>query len=400
MSQLATQVEKKQPFLQSVLLRPKQLWLRRALFQIHLWLGIALGLYVFCIGLSGSLLVFKEELTPKPHIATGTVNYRDCKALLVQKVLRKVQEGYPDWEPTLLSCPYESNSFFATSIRNKKQPETRTIYSDPHSGEIVGDADTEHSFMEWLERFHIYLLMGRRGLVWNGIGAGVLLVLVISGMALWWPGIRTWMRSLVIHPRASWKRINWDLHNVLGFWTVFFTLTWAVTGMYFAWPKTYTALIRVIAPISTASYPAEELKRLSEHAPRSATRFEIDSVLAEAQKQSPRGALAGVFYGSGNHAMFTVYMSRKRVGDYANTDFVYFDQRTGALLYTWRRGENHTLGDWLLWPAVPLHFGTSWGLGFKLLWFVLGLTLPALTVTGFLMYWNRYLRKHWFRKAA
>jgi uncharacterized iron-regulated membrane protein len=43
----------------------------------------------------------------------------------------------------------------------------------------------------------------------------------------------------------------------------------------------------------------------------------------------------------------------------------------------------------------PLHFGTLWGLPFKILWFLLGLSLALLTVTGLLMYWNRYLRKRW-----
>jgi uncharacterized iron-regulated membrane protein len=43
----------------------------------------------------------------------------------------------------------------------------------------------------------------------------------------------------------------------------------------------------------------------------------------------------------------------------------------------------------------PLHFGTLWGLPFKILWFLLGLSLALLTATGLLMYWNRYLRKRW-----
>jgi uncharacterized iron-regulated membrane protein len=40
----------------------------------------------------------------------------------------------------------------------------------------------------------------------------------------------------------------------------------------------------------------------------------------------------------------------------------------------------------------PLHFGTLWGLGPKILWAFLGMSLPTLTVTGLLMYWNRKLR--------
>ena len=48
--------------LRTILHHPRKLWLRRALFQIHLWLGVLLSLYVIVIGLSGSILVFEDEI--------------------------------------------------------------------------------------------------------------------------------------------------------------------------------------------------------------------------------------------------------------------------------------------------------------------------------------------------
>jgi uncharacterized iron-regulated membrane protein len=43
----------------------------------------------------------------------------------------------------------------------------------------------------------------------------------------------------------------------------------------------------------------------------------------------------------------------------------------------------------------PLHFGTLWGLPVKILWALLGFGLAVLSVTGLLMYWNRYLGARW-----
>ncbi|HTF66243.1 MAG TPA: PepSY-associated TM helix domain-containing protein [Edaphobacter sp.] len=54
-----------------------------------------------------------------------------------------------------------------------------------------------------------------------------------------------------------------------------------------------------------------------------------------------------------------------------------------------REGHSET---WIMWSMHPLHFGTLWGMPFKILWFLLGLSLAVLSVTGVLMYWNRYLR--------
>jgi uncharacterized iron-regulated membrane protein len=56
---------------------------------------------------------------------------------------------------------------------------------------------------------------------------------------------------------------------------------------------------------------------------------------------------------------------------------------------------NQSLGDWIIWLQVPLHFGTYWGLAVKIVWAAVGLAIPMLAVTGLLMYWNRVLRRKW-----
>ena len=54
--------------------QPQNLWLRRALFQVHLWSGVGIGLYVLMISMTGSVLVYANELyraaTPKPIFST------------------------------------------------------------------------------------------------------------------------------------------------------------------------------------------------------------------------------------------------------------------------------------------------------------------------------------------
>ncbi len=76
-------------------------------------------------------------------------------------------------------------------------------------------------------------------------------------------------------------------------------------------------------------------------------------------------------------------------------DTVYFNPYSGDYISTWRYGVNQSLGDWIIWSQVPLHFGTYWGLGVKLVWAAAGLAIPLLAITGLLMYWNRALRRRW-----
>ena len=51
---------------------PRGVWLRNAIFQVHLWIGLGVGLYVVAISLSGSVLVYRSELrqafNPEPRV--------------------------------------------------------------------------------------------------------------------------------------------------------------------------------------------------------------------------------------------------------------------------------------------------------------------------------------------
>ena len=63
-------------FWQRWIRRPQTTWLRKAIFQVHLWSGIGVGLYVLFVSVTGSVLVWRNELaaaaTRDPIILTGS----------------------------------------------------------------------------------------------------------------------------------------------------------------------------------------------------------------------------------------------------------------------------------------------------------------------------------------
>jgi len=377
--------------------QPQQLWLRKAFFQVHLWAGVLLALYVIAIGVSGSILVFKDELMPRPHIARLAFDANACTPQRLIAAMDAASHAHPELIVSLASCPTEANPFYAVVLHPRTQgpvPRSLTVYVHPQTMQPAAQLDENATWLGFVERLHLDLLLKRHGRQWNGAAAAVLLLLVVTGLVLWWPGIRNWRRAFKVDLRRTWKRINWDLHSAVGIWTVFFTLTWAVTGIYFAWEAPFEAVINRISQVRTAAYPEREIEQFSKR-PVSANppTLNLLNALNTAQAASPKAHLEGFFFGSGANAILTIYIARAHLGDYTNTDFLYFDQQTGRHLYTWHRGQNQTLGDWLLWLLVPLHFGTSWGLAGKVVWCALGITLPLMAATGLLMYWNRWLRK-------
>jgi uncharacterized iron-regulated membrane protein len=100
----------------------------------------------------------------------------------------------------------------------------------------------EPAFVSWLAEFHDHLGAGRAGLLINGIGAVVVIVMCVSGALLWWPGRSRWRRSLTLHRGVDARRFIWDLHSVLGFWLLLMISLWALTGVYFAFPAPFDAL--------------------------------------------------------------------------------------------------------------------------------------------------------------
>ena len=94
--------------------------------------------------------------------------------------------------------------------------------------------------VEWLVKLHANLLAGPAGRSVNGIGGGGLTLLCLTGAIIWWPGVKHWRRSLQISWRASFPRINWDLHSAFGFWFFPFVLLWGISGFYFAFPQAFS----------------------------------------------------------------------------------------------------------------------------------------------------------------
>lgn len=235
--------------------QPQRIWLRRALFQVHLWSGIAIGLYILFISVTGSVLVYSNELyraaTPAPIVSTSSAP-RLTDAQLKAKALR----FYPDYVIANLQRahnPEEAVSIRLRSLRTGRETIVNRLF-DPRTGVDLGDSvSTGIRFVSKLIDLHDNLFAGKRGREINGIGALLILVLAVTGMVVWWPGISTWKRSLTIPRGLGWKRLIWQLHSVLGFWTLAFVLIFALSGIYLAIPDSIQDFVDRLDPLDPAN---------------------------------------------------------------------------------------------------------------------------------------------------
>jgi uncharacterized iron-regulated membrane protein len=178
----------------------------------------------------------------------------------------------------------------------------------------------------------------------------------------------------------------------VGLWTLLIVSWWGITAIYFLFPQQVASVVNVVSPVRSMKPP---LPPRREPGSGIAT---VDAIVG-ALPASASEHLSGVALPGKPGDDVTVYVDRGAAGDFSHRDIFTFDGRTAKLLTVWHYGEKQSLGDWILWLMYPLHFGTVWGGGVKVLWAALGLCVSLLSVTGLLMYWNRKLSKL-FKVAA
>jgi len=225
---------------------PQKVWLRRALFQVHLWAGIGIGIYIILISVSGSALVFRNELHKsflRPPVTVDVSGEPLNDDALKAAALRV----YPGW--TIANVWKVKKPDQPVEIWMDRNGRHKQRIFNPYTGADLGNSDPAGvRFVLWLADFHDNLLYQDLGRKVNGAGAILLTALCATGAVIWWPGILSWRRSIVARWTGNWKRFNWGLHSVLGFWTFAFVLIWAVSGIYLVFPDPFTAVLDHMQP--------------------------------------------------------------------------------------------------------------------------------------------------------
>lgn len=322
--------------------RPQNVWLRRALFQIHLWTGIGTGLYVLLISVTGSAIVFRNEIYQKAGSGARTVQVRGAK-LPPDDLKKIIRQKYPE---NSLSFIFEGKQpTTATEVWMEHGKNRVQRLFDPYTGEDLGDSVPQAiRVAAWLAKLHTDLLYGDTGRKVNGIGAIFLTLLCVTGFIVWWPGVASWRRNLTFDFRSNWKRLNWDLHSAIGFWSFALIFMWAVTGIYLAFPLPFQKIINHYSTLIQYALPEDVTLAVP------ATPHPTASILA--QPSQPKSFNSG----KGRRPII-----RRSAGD----NFIH----------------------WIYY----LHFGNFAGSKTKALWVALGLLPVVLFVTGAIMWWNRVL---------
>jgi uncharacterized iron-regulated membrane protein len=366
--------------------RPQSVFARRALFQVHLWIGVLVGAYIALICVTGAALVFRIDMQRALHPDLFTPS-AEGPATDAWVIMESVKSSYPRDRLSGVDAPTTSRPTYLAYVTRGDR--FLTLLLDPLSGRLLGELP-EDSLVRTVQDLHFDLLAGRAGRRVNGIGAYLLLAMCVTGAIIWWQGVASWRRGFTVDFRRRWKRVTWELHSAIGIWMVLLISMWAVTGIYFAFPSGFRSAINWISPVSVARAPQ------SRPAPSPQPPLMWRTLIEKAQHHVPDQFVARVVVPSTGRAAFLVMFSNVRpTPTDAQLTSVYLDQFTGEVLDEPPRARQ-TVGDLVMTWAAPLHVGSFGGFGVKLAWLMLGLAPPLLFVTGFIMWWTRVVHPRWF----
>ena len=226
---------------ESWLRHPQSVRLRKVFFQVHLWTGLILAIYILVMSVTGTVLIYRRELSrafsTQPHVAVGP-----GPGLSAEELTQSALRLHPGYNVTRIFPPRRPDRPVELWLERGQKKMQRLF--NPYTGADLGNSlELGFRALLWLADLHDNLLSGRTGHLVNGMGGACVSLLCLSGAVVWWPGIERWRRSLVIDWKAGTNRFNWSLHSALGFWSLLFILMWGISGVYLAWPAPFHGMV-------------------------------------------------------------------------------------------------------------------------------------------------------------
>jgi uncharacterized iron-regulated membrane protein len=354
--------------------------IRRALLKIHMVLGLALGALVVTTSLTGAALVYRSEidvaLNPEHYATTaGDVGFEGA--------LRAVKQAHPSAPIDIIWAPGEKEKGVYVAMLLTEP--LLYVHVDPGSGRILTARDEDQTLMGWVFNLHMYLLAGDAGQYVVGTGGIGLLLLVVTGCYLWWPGVKKLSLGFALRRRKTGFVFTYDLHKLVGIVVAPALALMVTTGVLLTFYNVGSYLIHGLLLTERAEEPGPDVMKSA--AGGTVESLSLNDVSARAERHVPGGRTSAIAPPLGPEDAIKLWVRlpgdpRPNVGG----NLMWLDQYSGAVLWE-RDPKTASLASEIdeKW-VITLHFGTLGGEPVRLLYCLAGLTPTTLLVTGLVLW--------------
>jgi len=351
----------------------------KRLWQIHSWMGLIAGIGLLVIGVTGSLLVFRNDLQALVNPGMLRVEPSSRGRLGLDRLLAGVVERFPDHEVTGWQLSGNPRLADMAYVVRHDTHDWRLVTVNPFTAQVLaGPMETSDTLVGWLLELHYSFFGDHVGMLVAGLFAVLLCLLGLSGL---WLYRDFWRHFLRLRWNRSARIFLSDVHKQVGILTVVFNLVLGFTGAYWNLPHAISHLVHG-EPESTVP------GRLYSQA------ISLESLAAAAVTVLPglRPTYVQLPYEEGGEIRLLgrVPSSNPLRSDYGSS--VAFDPQTGALKSV---SDIRNAGAWeqITDTFYPLHFGSFGGGLVKALWCLGGLAPGILAISGFLI-WRKRTRRN------
>jgi uncharacterized iron-regulated membrane protein len=208
----------------------KQLY--RTLWRWHFYAGVFAIPFVIILSISGAIYLFKPQLDAIHDAPYRNLTISSELATPEQQV-KAALAAVPNATFSAYELPRESTD--AVNILLENAGEKTRVYVHPQTLNILAVEAEDSRFLHLVHDIHGELLLGKPGSILVELAACWAIVLMLTGVYLWWPRNAKGLAG-ILYPRISLKgRLFWrDLHSVFGIWISFFVLFLLLSGLPWA----------------------------------------------------------------------------------------------------------------------------------------------------------------------
>ncbi len=369
---------------------------------LHLWIGLISGIVMIIVCLTACIWVFQDEITSlsQPYTKVKVLE----KPVVNPSVLMHIADSlYPAKKPGY--AYYQQGRTITLALGQGRRGNT-ILHVDPYTGEVVKTIERkegETDFFRFILNGHRFLwLPPKIGRPIVNYGTLVFVIILITGMVLWWP--KKWTKatrdqSFKIKWKASFKRVNYDLHNVLGFYSLLVLSAIALTGMVYGIEWYSKGLYWV----TSGGQTLPEFKRAVSDSLQSGKYYTPQQVMDVTWNKvlSEHPEAKGFYYAFADTSRpasaiaITIYPT---VGKYYDNRSFSFDQHTGERITAGSKlyetsFEDAQVGAKIRRMNYDIHVGAILGLPGKVIAFFASLIGASLPVTGFIVWWGKKKKK-------
>jgi uncharacterized iron-regulated membrane protein len=349
-------------------------WLRQA----HLWMAFVAGLPLLIVAVTGALLVFPDQTRTLLSGVPSSVLAASTRLSYTEMVRRMDAQLERDEQANRLVF-----SAAPAGVVRASTTKGRSITFDPYRGDVL-ELSERSGVMDFVVRLHASLTMGRPGVIITGITSGLLCLLGLTGIILWWPVGRWSANYFRIRTVSGLRRFNFDLHRVGGFYASVIMFPIGFSGCWMAFGSSLDPIVYAIT--GTTSEQVRPPKDIAFERHPAVT---PDDAVAAASAEFPGWLVYRLYVPTPQVPYYRVFLNASdRFEARTNEARLWVHPVTG-LAKCEQDPRTWSAGDAICAWKLPLHFGTFGGLATR--WLYLGGTLMpvVLTATGVIIWARR-----------